>query len=459
MGAGVAGLTCAIALRDEGLRIVLVEKASVPCGRALSCDDPVTGDRVDLGPHVLTSEYPNLLSVLDTLGTAGQVVWHEDELITLVGRTGALPIRLSPLPAPLHLLPSMSKARDVSIRDQLSNVRALWLAMRVREPDLMRLDRLPATEMLARLGVTERFRDWFWRSAALSLLNVPLEECSGGALMRIFAQLVGHDRYCFGFAGGALDELFWPAAKPILDASRCKIRFDCAVRSLAIADGRCTGAVLEDGSSIEARYCVSGLPPDALMQILPQFRQLEAFRKSPYISVYHWLDRKVTSHRFWTQVWNPSNLNCDFYDLSNIRRGWDERSSVIASNIIHSVGLEDLSDDEISRRTLEETARFAPAARDARVVHRRVHRISMAIPAPHPGTESIRPRTETELPGLLIAGDWSCTALPACMESAARSGFLAAESILSREGRPARLARMPAPMQGIAGLVHRMAPA
>jgi uncharacterized protein with NAD-binding domain and iron-sulfur cluster len=459
IGAGVAGLACAIGLRDAGLRVVVVEKLAAPCGRARSCRDPVTGDRMDLGPHVLTSEYPNLLSMLNILGTSGEVVWHTDELITLVSRSGALPIRLSPLPAPLHLLPSMLKTRDVSLRDHLSNLRALWLAMRSGERQIMKLDRLPATEMLARLGVSARFRDWFWRSAALSLLNVPLEECSGAALMRLFAQLIGHSKYCFGFAAIPLDELFWPAAQRVLD-----VRLGCEVRALTSINDTCAGAQLQDGSEIAASYCVCCLPPAELMEVLPAawrhehaFRPLRAFKRSPYISVYQWLDRKVTAQRFWTQVWNKSNLNCDFYDLSNIRRGWEGRPSIIASNIVHSSAVEDLPDDEIALRTLEETARFAPEARGARVLHRRVHRIPMAIPCPHPGTESLRPPTLTPFPGLLIAGDWSCTALPACMESAARSGFLAAEQVLEGEGRPQSLAKMPSPMQGIAGLIQRVA--
>jgi 15-cis-phytoene desaturase len=273
--------------------------------------------------------------------------------------------------------------------------------------------------------------------------------------MRVFAQLIVHDRYCFGFAGGALDELFWPAAQRVLDESRCELRLDCAASALTCESHRCTGALLSDGSSIHATHCVSCLPAAELLDVLPPawaredtFRRIRAFMASPYMSVYHWLDRKITTHRFWTQTWNPAHLNCDFYDLSNIRPDWAERPSVIGSNIIHSVGLDDLSDDDISKRTLEEIARFAPGVVHARVSHRRIHRIPMAIPCPRPGTESIRPRTETAIPGLLLAGDWTGTSLPVCMESAARSGFLAAEQVLAQTGRARSIAKMPAPPPG-----------
>jgi 15-cis-phytoene desaturase len=131
------------------MRVILVEKRTEPCGRASSCDDPITGDRMDIGPHVLVSEYPNLLSLLETLGTSQRIRWETDELITLLSAKGRTPMRLSALPAPLHLLPSMLKAPDVSLKDKLSNARVLWLAMRLGEPELLQFDSLPASDLLA----------------------------------------------------------------------------------------------------------------------------------------------------------------------------------------------------------------------------------------------------------------------------------------------------------------------
>jgi uncharacterized protein with NAD-binding domain and iron-sulfur cluster len=466
LGAGVAGLACAVGLRASGLRVILVEQRREPCGRARSCEDPITGDRMDLGPHVLLTEYPNLLSLLDTLGTSHRVRWETDELITLLGRSGASSMRLSPLPAPLHLLPSMLKVSEVSLKDKLSNARVLWLAMRLGERELAQFDSQPATELLTRLGVSRRFIDWFWRSTGLSLLNVPLEKCSGTAILRVFAQLMSHGRFCFGFPTCALDELFWPAAARILDENRFELRMDCTASTLTYEENTCTGAALNDGSIIRSGVCVSTLPPADLLHVLPPmwqrqsfFQRFERFEKSPYISLFHWFDRKITTKRFWTQVWSESTLNCDFYDLSSIREGWSQRPSIIASNIVHAVGLDDCSDEEISERTVNEIARFAPAAREARVVHRRLHRIPMAIPSPHPGTETIRPRTSSPIAGLLLAGDWTYTTLPACMESAARSGFLAAEKILADRGLQRTLAKLPSPPQGLAGLVRRMSAA
>jgi len=51
----------------------------------------------------------------------------------------------------------------------------------------------------------------------------------------------------------------------------------------------------------------------------------------------------------------------------------------------------------------------------------------------------VRPTQSTGVPGVLVAGDWTSTGWPATMESAVRSGYLAAERILESLGRPQRV--------------------
>lgn len=201
--------------------------------------------------------------------------------------------------------------------------------------------------------------DWFWKFACMTVMNVPLEQCSSAALLRVHAQLIGRSGIHFGFPAAGLSELYVEQAK----------RHVCA------------------------------LPPQDLAHLLPGLAETRAFEPSPYISCYLWFDRKITRERFWALLWSPERLNYDFYDLSNIRPGWAERPSVIASNIIHSHRADGMDDAAIVQATVREIAEFAPAARTARVVHADLHRIPMAIACPKPGTEMKRPPARTRFPG------------------------------------------------------------
>lgn len=463
VGGGIAGLACGVALADAGLRPLLLEEDGQLGGRARSWADQTTGDRVDIGPHILLSEYRNMLDLLGQLGSQDHICWLRDKFITLVDEPGPAQVKMHHLPAPIHFLPSMLRLPQISVRDLLSNSRLIWRSLRLRETDVLELDREDAETVLRRLGVSERFIDWFWRSAAMSIMNVPLERCSAGALLSFFRYMIGRSNYQVGFAAQGLGDLFAPPAVRRIEKAGGRVLMNTQVSQILGEDGAVSGLRLRDGTSIATRQCVAALPPKALQVLLPPawiksyelFRALSEFQESPYLSTYLWFDRKLTSEKFWARVWSPANVGYDFYDLSNIREGWSARPSVIACNSVYSEEVGKLSDEEVTTALVRELAEFAPAAAQARVRHARVHRIPMAIPAPYPGSEQRRPSTVTPVRGLFFAGDWIKTGLPASMESAVRAGRLAAEAVLAARGTRRTIA-LPLPkMTGFARLLGK----
>jgi hypothetical protein len=419
VGGGLAGLACGVALADAGLRVTLIERSRELGGRARSWADPVTGDTIDLGPHVVHSEYRNMLAFLERLGTRDLISWQPDKLITLADGERRVVLRHRRLPPPLSLLPDLVGQSGLSLPDLWSNNRPTWRAMRFGEEDVPELDRWSALDYLRAAGVSEPMIEWFWRFVALSVLNVPLERCSAAALLRVHSKLIGHRRLHFGFPAVGLSELFAPQAKRIIEASGGRVL---------------TGTEFIDGSTVDADHVIDTRPPARL-------------EPSPYVSCYLWYDRKLTRERFWAQLGALNRLNTDFYDLSNIRRGWAKRPSVIASNIIYAHRAKAMSDAEIVAVTKREIAAFAG---EGNVVHAVVNRIPMVIPCPVPGSETERPA-----PSASIAGDWTRTGQPCSMESAVRSGWMAAEEVLRLAGRPRKLALEASPTGGLAGLVRR----
>jgi 15-cis-phytoene desaturase len=464
IGGGIAGLACGVGLSGSGLRVTVVEQSAELGGRARSWVDRETGDVIDIGPHILLSEYRNMLRLLEILGTRDRITWREDRFITLFEPPHAVPIRMGRLPAPLHFVRSILATPTISVSDANSNARTTWTAMRLTEDDVQRLDGIAADDFLRSQGVTRRFRDWFWASTAMSIMNVPLERCSTGALLRFYQILLGHNDLRMGFPAVGLSELYVPQAVRRIESDGGRVLLKSGVKRLTGADGLVHGAILADGTPLHARWIVSAVPPHSLREMLPfdwserdsEFGDLGAFEPSPYVSTYLWFDRKLTREPSWARVWSPKRLNYDSYDLSNIRIGWETRPSVIASNIIYSHGAQAMSDEAIVETTVREIAEYLPEAARARVLHARVHRIPMAIHCPYPGTERRRPPTRSALAGLFLAGDWTRTGFPACMESAVRSGSLAAEQVLEDAGRPRRVALELNGPEGITGLVQRL---
>ena len=442
VGGGLAGLACGVALCDAGLRVTLIERERFLGGRARSWADPASGDVIDLGPHLLHSEYANMLAFLERVGTRELITWQPEKLITLVARERVVALKHRHLTPPFSLLPDLIAGSRLSLRDLLSNNRVTWRAMRFDEADVPELDRCSALDYLRASGVSQAMIDWFWSFAALSVLNVPLGRCSAAALLRVHSQLIGHRRLHFGFPAVGLAELFAPQAARIISS------VILGAQAVAIEPG---AVVLQDGARIAADHVIAAVPPQDLEELGVQAPRVEP---SPYISSYLWFDRKLTNERFWAMLGAEKRLNTDFYDLSNIRRGWSVRPSVIASNIIHSHRARSMSNEDIIAATQREIAQFVPQAAHARVVRAVVNRIAMVIPCPLPGSETERPASFLSA-SMSIAGDWTRTGLPCSMESAVRSGRLAAEDVLRAAGQPRRLAAPMRPNDGFARFVQR----
>ncbi len=465
VGGGLAGLTAAVALVDRGVSVCVLEATETLGGRARSWTDPVTGDPVHIGPHIFLTDYPNVWKLLERLGTRDKIVWQRPgRFLTMVDGRRLTEIKDGGLPPPYHYVPSLLRAPEVSLADLLSNWVVTSLALAMDEDDVLALDEEDALSVLRRLGVTRRFIDWYWRFTALAIMNVPLEECSAGALLRFYQYQVSRRATRVGFADGGLGDVFCPAACAAIEGGGGEVRTGARVRELVTEPGgRVAGVVTDDGARVSAHHVILALPPRATGRVIPErwrsveaFSRLDRFIDVPYVSVYLWYDRKLTRRAFWARAWRPDDLNCDFYDLSNIHRDWEDRPSLVCSNIIWSHRAHGLSDAEIVAATRREIAELLPDERAATLRHFVVNRIPMAIHAPHPGTERARPPVRPGIEGLLLASDWIATGVPSSMESAVRAGWLAAEAILEDRGRIETLACGYREPTGLAALYGRL---
>jgi 15-cis-phytoene desaturase len=460
IGGGLAGLACGVALSDRGLRVTVAEREAHLGGRAASWADPTSGDTVDIGPHVVHSEYRNMLALLDRLGTSRLVCWQPEPVLTMASKPRAASLRHRVLPPPFSLMPSMAAAPGLSTADLLSMSRLSWNVLQFGEEQVDALDRIPALAFLRSKGVSERMIDRWWRFAAMVVASVPLERCSAASLMRIHTQLSSYRGLHFGFASVGLGELYTAQAARAIEAAGGRVLTSAPVARV-LGASRADGVVFGDGQVLHAAHVVSAVPPQALAPLLPEhwrgvwpFSELGRFEPSPYISCVLWFDRPLGMARFVSHLCTPNRLNYDYYDLTQIRRGWEGRPTITASNIIYSHRAEAMDDGEVVAATVRELAEHVPAAARAKVVHARVHRIPMAIPCPVVGFERLRPAARTPVPGLVLAGDWTRTHLPCSMEAAAKSGWTAAEQVLADAGRQCRLAIEPRQFDGIGALVR-----
>jgi uncharacterized protein with NAD-binding domain and iron-sulfur cluster len=93
----------------------------------------------------------------------------------------------------------------------------------------------------------------------------------------------------------------------------------------------------------------------------------------------------------------------------------------------------------VMEEVLEDLRSVFPEAKGAQLVRAKLITEGQAVFSVRPGLDARRPRQQTAIPNLLLAGDWTRTGWPATMEGAVRSGYLAAEGVLERLGRAERV--------------------
>jgi zeta-carotene desaturase len=152
-------------------------------------------------------------------------------------------------------------------------------------------------------------------------------------------------------------------------------------------------------------------------------RQLERHTHWPICSVHLWFDREITDLEHAVLLDREIHW---MYNQSKLQgRGGNYIELVVSATRTFAA----LPREAAIRQALTELAEFFPRVNDAKlekVTLIKEVRATFGVP---PGIDAARPGPASSWPQLFLAGDWTATGWPATMESAVRSGHLAAEAL------------------------------
>lgn len=437
VGGGLAGLACAAALAPRGLRVTILEARQRLGGRAGSFTEPETGQLVDTCQHVSMGCCTNLAHFFETTGVNG-FLEPQPQLyfVTPDGRRSIF--RAAPWPAPLHLVRALFGAHYLTPGDKL---RVAWgLAQLAREP--ADADP-PLLKWLLSHRQTPRTIARFWGVVLVSALNEAVERLGLKYARKVFVD--GFLRHRDGFVVQVptvpLGRLYGPELRAWFDRHRVEVRPNAAVRRVRAENGRIAALELRDGSVVTADWYVLAVPFGRLSDLLPAaladepyFAAARRLTPSPITSVHLWFDRPVLNLPHAVLV---DGLGQWVFNRGEVAPGVHYLQVVISA----ARGLRGQDRDELCRQVVAELARLFPGVGRATLVRSKVVTEHAATFSAEPGVDRWRPPQASPLPNLALAGDWTATGWPATMEGAVRSGYLAAEVILARAGRPERLLR------------------
>jgi len=425
VGGGLAGLAAAVALADSGFQVSILEKSPRLGGRATSYELS-DGETIDNCQHVTLGCCTNLADFYRRIGASGKIKFHQT--LVFAGPDGRrAQIRKSSLPAPLHLAPSFARFPFLNGTDKRRIAGALFrIARSGGRPRVS--SSMTMLDWLKQQRQTPRGIERFWKTVLVSALNENLDRMDAGYGITVFwkAFLSNPEGFAIGIPAVPLSELY--------DFRHDRI--DVRTRT-GVAEVRPDVVRLENGSDLRAGYCVVAIPFDRLAKVLPVV-SVSNLRVSPITSVHFWFDRVVMQEPF------AAVLDRTIQWIFNRSNG-----QYVQIVISASYGLTGRSQQEIIELCRKELAEIIPATKEAALKRSVVIRENSATFSPEPGCDVWRPSQRTPIPNVFIAGDWTQTGWPATMESAVRSGYLAAEEILKLEGLEGRFLQPDLPAKGI----------
>jgi len=430
-------MSAACALAEAGLRVQLVERRGYLGGRASSYRHPGVDEVIDNCQHVLFGCCTNLIGFYTRIGVEKKIHWTRT--MTMIEPGGQRSVLGSSwLPAPLHGLPSLLAAKAFTRADKKVLMRAFRALMRPVAPE--------STETLGawlrQNGQTEGAINRFWRLVIASALNADVDEIALPYAAKVIRELFlnSAEAGAMGMSSVPLSELY-AGAEQFLRERGGEIIFNAGVERAEWDEEASLWTLPTRAGALVADYLVLALPFEAMARMLPQMppadgaenlaMQIERHEHGPICSVHLWFDREIAGLEHAVLLDREIHW---MYNKSRLQPGRNGKGSYLELVVSASHKFAALSREEAIDLAMRELKEFFPAVAGAKLEKAALVKEVRATFTVPPGIDSARPASTSSWPNCVLAGDWIATGWPSTMESAARSGHLAAEVVCAALG-------------------------
>jgi hydroxysqualene dehydroxylase len=433
VGGGWAGCAAAVALLDAGCGVSLFEAARTMGGRARAIE--TDGRLLDNGQHIMLGAYAATLQLMRRVGVDPRQAMLRLPLQMRYPPADAGMDFVAPrLPAPLHVLVALLRARGLDGADKLALARfttsARWMDWQLHND-------CTVAELLERFDQTPRLVQLMWRPLCLAALNTPPERASAQVFLAVLRDSLGARRAASDMLlpRVLLDALFPDAARRHLDGRGAAVRTGTRITALVPDDGAWH---LHAGTDVQPFDAVvlATAPWQAAALLRPldgtaeAVARIDALAYEPIATIYLQYEAGMRlplpfcaladapdAGRWGQFVFDRGQLDPGQEGLLAVvvsgadpagEIGHEALAAAAAAQLAAAFALPALATPLWSRTITEKRATFACA----------------------PGLT--RPANATGLPGLVLAGDYTAGEYPATLEAAVRSGVAAANVILGK---------------------------
>lgn len=447
-GGGLAGLSCAKYLTDQGYTPIVLERRDVIGGKVAAWKD-ADGDWYETGLHIFFGAYPNMLQLFKELDIEDRLQWKEHTMIFNQPDSPGTYSRFDfpDLPAPINGVIAILRNNDMlTWAEKISFGIGLLPAILQGQKYVEEMDKYSFREWLQKQNVPPRVEKEVFIAMSKALNFINPEEISATVLLTAlnrFLQEKNGSKMAF-LDGSPTERLCQPIIDHITERGG-EVRLNAPLKEILLnEDGTVKGFLLRGLNGAEdeiltADIYVSALPVDPLKPILPNawkempfFQQLNGLEGVPVINVHIWFDRKLTDIDH--LLFSRSPLLSVYADMSNTCREYaNPDRSMLELVLAPAADWISKSDEEIVAATISELEKLFPqhfgGDNPTKILKYHVVKTPRSVYKATPGRQDYRPSQQTPISNFYLTGDYTMQRYLASMEGAVLSGKLTAQSI------------------------------
>jgi squalene-associated FAD-dependent desaturase len=418
LGGGFAGLTSAVYLSKAGYKVELIEASPKLGGRAYSFKETGTNTIIDNGQHILMGCYKETLNFLKLINATANLEFQKHLKVNFVKEDFQLcPLEAKGIFYPLNLALGIINYNALGFSERLRLISFFLKLPLIPTKDL---HNLTVNAWLEAEKQSENTRKAFWEILCVGALNTSTRKASASTFADILKKIFlrGSKSATFVLPAKGLSETYCFNAQKFIEQNSGVVSFSEKVDNLQFESGRLVRIKTSKRIIEDFDFVVSALPLFAFEKVV---KNVKAFTNlnleySSILSFHIWL--------------NENRLNREFYGLINSRIHWVfNHSSHITLVISDANDLIELSNEELIGIAANELSKYMNITLDE-IASYKIIKEKRATFIPSNEIIGRRPTSVTGFSNFYLAGDWVETGLPSTIESAVKSGRMAADLIL-----------------------------
>lgn len=443
IGAGWSGLACAITLIQQGHRICLLESARQVGGRARSIHikGPMSKYSLDNGQHIMLGAYHCTRKIFNIIGIneTEALIRQPVEFKLFSPDHPLVHLKTSRLPAPLHLLHALISLKGLSISERFQAIR---FAITLASTGYLLTKDISVLDLLQQYSQPKILIDALWEPLCIATMNTPIKNASASVFLNVLKDSFNHKRQDSDllFFKTDLSRLFSTPVLNFITNNNSDIHCECKVTGIKIINENKSTLPTYHIDTKKGRFIshaiVLATPAHISHKLLSKTFNSELknpgnillpatasllFDYEPICTIYLQYPEYIKL---------PDNMVGFFNTLGQwaIDRSITNQPGLIAVVISGPGKHTQMSSDDLMSTIHNELSMcipHLPSPLNHKMITEKKATFSCRV-----NIKNKRPLNQTNVNGLLIAGDYTDTNYPSTLEGAMKSGIKAAQCVI-----------------------------